>query len=228
MSTKPTTTAGRKLRQKAIRRTLSELPDPKTAVSRILEQYAKSTGDERLEGIEWYSRARVHADNATGLGDDKAHASCAIVAALSPQCSWDQNLTNAELVVSGDADQCTQSHNAIGKATAVLAGADPLRTLGGRKVRSFYRNLLDPDRIGPVTVDRHALAVILDRSSRKDPKAAKMLERIGAYQYVAACYRTASRRLGLKPQALQAIVWLSWRNEHAPGWSGRDPQYNNF
>lgn len=228
MSTKPTTTPqGRRLRQRAISKTLSELPTPQEAVDRILAVYDSATEEERLEGTDWYANARALALEYAAESPDH-NAACAIVAALSPQCSWDQNLTNAELVCNGRHEEATQSQNAIDKALAALQGVEPLTVLGGRKVRSFYRNLAEPERTGAVTIDRHALAVILDKASRRDPKAAKVLERIGAYQYVAACYRTAARARNVTPQAMQAIVWLSWRNVHAPGWSGRDPQYNDF
>ena len=43
----------------------------------------------------------------------------------------------------------------IDRACAILAGSDPYHVLGGRKERSFYRNILSPDTAGPVTVDRH-------------------------------------------------------------------------
>ena len=46
------------------------------------------------------------------------------------------------------------------EARAILAGADPLHALRGSKVRSFYRNIAEPLRPGPVTIDRHAVAIL--------------------------------------------------------------------
>jgi hypothetical protein len=39
----------------------------------------------------------------------------------------------------------------------------------------------------------------------------KILERPGAYQYVAACYRAAARRHGIPASTLQAVTWIVWR-----------------
>lgn len=221
MSMKRATLGGRKLRQKAIHSSLSALPTPNEAVERILSVYAQATEEECLEGSEWYLHALEHATYAAYGAKSVEHA-CGIVAALSPQCSWDQNLVNAELVCDGTPDLATQSHNAIDKAVVILQGANPTDTLGGRKVRSFSRNLSSPHRAGAVTIDRHALAIVLGVSAAKDPRAAKLLERVGTYQYVAACYRSAARRVGILPQDMQAITWLVWRRKHAPGWAARD------
>ena len=79
--------------------------------------------------------------------------------------------------------------------------------LGGRKVRSFYRNILGID--SAVTVDRHAVAIVYGRPL--SDREIKLLERAGAYTVIASAYRAAARRLGIAPSTLQAVTWLAWR-----------------
>jgi hypothetical protein len=98
-------------------------------------------------------------------------------------------------------------NDALRKADAIAAGADPLDVLGGRKVRSFYRNIVG--HTGHVTVDRHAVAIVAGRPLTD--REGKVLERIGPYTYVAGAYRAAARRLGVAPTELQAVTWLVWR-----------------
>jgi hypothetical protein len=81
--------------------------------------------------------------------------------------------------------------------------------LGGRKVRSFFSNILEPDRSGAVTVDRHAVSVVFG-FSLSDAQV-KILERSGTYLLVASAYRAAARRLGVSPCQCQAVTWTVWR-----------------
>jgi hypothetical protein len=74
-------------------------------------------------------------------------------------------------------------------------------------VRSFYWNILG--HASHVTVDRHAVAIVYGRAL--SDREIKILERCGAYAYIAASYRAAARSLGLEPSTLQAITWLAWR-----------------
>jgi hypothetical protein len=172
-------------------------------VDRIADVYGLATADERSEGAAWYDDA---AAIAAIVGDGNVSRGAGILAALSPQCLWDDNVDRA--LRHGAGESVVGAFNdALRKADAIAAGADPLDVLGGRKVRSFYRNIVG--HTGHVTVDRHAMAIVAGRPLTV--REVKVLERIGPYTYVASAYRAAARRLGVAPTELQAVTWLVWR-----------------
>lgn len=192
-------------RQTVIARALDLLPAGADAVAAIEAVYAQALESEHLDGAVWYPSARHIAESIGATLGLTVEAGAGILAALSPQCSWDENVARAFAFVDGAESGAFE--DALGKARRIADGADPLSVLGGRKVRSFYRNILGADQY--VTVDRHAVAIVCGRSL--SDREIKVLERIGAYQSIAAAYRTVARRHGIAPSTLQAITWLAWR-----------------
>lgn len=179
-----------------------------------------ASDDTYREGLAWYANA--HAE-ACRLSDDygvTVPQAAGIIAALSPQMGWEQNLYIARDFISGD-NRDVHFRLCVDRAAAILAdpGADPLSILGGPKVRSFYRNISDPSVSGPVTVDRHAAACLAGQRTptylRLTPK---FLDRTGAYKLAAAHFRTVAREHGVRPHELQAVAWLAHRIDGA----GRD------
>jgi hypothetical protein len=195
----------RPVRQRAIRRALDRLPEPATVAGRIDAILAQATADEIAAGVSWYGDAGKLAHVvAVGHGiPDRSGAG--IVAALSPQCSWDENVARA--LAHADGESVGAMADPLRKADAIRDGADPYDALGGRKVRSFWRNIDGHESF--VTVDRHAVAIAFDRPL--SDTEIKVLERPGAYVYIAACYRAAARRHGIPASTLQAITWIVWR-----------------
>lgn len=205
-------------RQSAIREARTLIPKPSTLTANIRKVYDRTSPQERAEGSVWYGQLsdQVLADirtAATVAGQpvpSRRHAA-GILAALSPQSGWADNVNGAiEHVVTGN--MLAQTPDANGKASRIHKGEDPFTVLGGRKVRSFFANLSDPTAPGPVTVDRHAIAAAYGRPL--DAREVKILERPGAYQLIAAAYRSVARDLGIAPHALQAIVWVRWRSDN--------------
>lgn len=210
------TPGGRKLRQRAIAATRETLPAPSTIVANILDQYERTGSEDRAAGSRWYCQANTVAKSLASWSEIPVPGACGVIAALSPQQPWDVNVTNAYDLCAGNLNVHTQ--DAVIKAQQCQEGQDPRTVLRGRKVRSFYSLLLNPERYGPVVIDRHTLLIAWPECPSE-----KILERVGAYQMVAAAYRTAARQLHLAPHHLQAMTWLSHRREHAQGWFARDP-----
>ena len=210
--TKPAGARYRKRRQTAIAATASELPDLSEATERVLDVVADATDDQWAAGMGWYHNAHdVCVELAAEHGVTVRQAT-AIVAVLSPQTPWGPNVEMAGRFLSGERGLHVGLFEQRGEA--ILAGAEPLDELGGRKVRSFYRNLLRPDHVGYVTIDRHAVAIAYGFRG-VDPH---VLDRIAAYQLVAAPYRAAARVLGIRPHETQAIAWTVWRDRHVGAW----------
>lgn len=207
----PAAPAHRARRQRAIGAATASLPTPDDAVSTILATIGRGPEHVLQEGLGWYLAANsIARDISTDTG--VAVAQCAgVLAALSPQTSWAENIRLAHEACS-DPTTPTTGHttDATDKADRILTGEDPLAVLGGRKVRSFYRNILTPTTAGPVTVDRHAIDLLVGRKGAVNDR---ILERPGAYVYAAAAYRAAARELAILPHQAQAIAWLVWRHE---------------
>lgn len=207
----------RTVTQQAIGRAIGRLPAADAALNRVLATYGDATADEELAGLTWYGYDSdlVLQDIQLAARTSGYHLNreqCAgILAALSPSCGWRRNCELAvELAEDGD---CPHAYGlCIERARAIREGADPETVLGGRKVRSFYRNIVRPDRVGPVTIDRHALSIIFGRKLADSEQ--KVIERKGAYHLAAGAYRAAGRKLGLPPHVVQAVTWLAWRRTH--------------
>lgn len=204
----PAIGTGRRSRQTAIRKATGalalELGD-RSPVQTILNAYDRATPTELQAGLGWYS---VGHELALELGG--AIRGAGIIAALSPQTSWVRNIELAIALHEGNELGPDVLPLSVDRATAIARGADPYFVLGGRKVRSFYANLLRPDHFGPVTVDRHAIGLLAGYNTERH---AKLLERPGTYQTAASYYRAAARHLGILPNQVQAVVWLVHRRE---------------
>lgn len=209
----PATPKGRKARQSAIRRNTEEiLPLFGEMERNLCSVLDNATEADIAEGVAWYPAAHaIAADIATGYGLSVAQAA-GILAALSPQNGWASNIGMAvDAAAAGTADGIGHYTDATDKVSAILDGADPFDVLGGRKVRSFFSNILRPHRNGPVTVDRHMVDLLVGRRGAvKD----RVLERAGVYAQCAAVIRKVARDRGMLAHEVQAVAWVAWRNLH--------------
>lgn len=140
--------------------------------------------------------------------------------AISPLLSIDKNMTYmAKAFVDGSGADLPILGGSKRKATAMLEThpgrmltmAETLLIIGnGMKTRSFTRNIAEPFRAGPLTIDRHAIAIEFGRAL--GDKEIKLLSRRGAYAYLSAPYRSEARKHGLMGHDYQAIVWSVWRD----------------
>lgn len=183
-------------------------------VVNILAELSRATLADASDGTDWYPQALAVAAELTPTAPE---AGAGIIAALSPQCSWGENVKRARhTLAQGTADGVTFG-NATRKADAILAGADPLDVLGGPKVRAFYACILGSDTA--VCVDRHALAVARGYVAKDTRRDAKTLELVGAYDRIADAYRHAGHLVGALPSAVQAVTWTSWRRRKGLDWA---------
>lgn len=179
----------------------------------ITKAFRQSTAQDRADGMAWYETARAF---AASLDTDVSRAA-GIIAALSPCNAWPQNRIAAANFYNGRRDIHTTDN--VKKCERILSGEDPLDVLGGAKVRAFYLNIMGLDSDEAVTIDRHAIMVCEGRIIRDaELKAYFGVKR--NRQYVEEYKRAAkilSRETGqtLTPAAVQAIVWVWWRRNHA-------------
>lgn len=175
-------------------------------VRRLLATYAEADAATLAEGREWYSHAeRMVAELAAHYGLARSTVA-GVVAALSPQRRWRENVAQAETLLERRPVRNAYQANVL-KAEAIADGADPLEVLGGPKVRAFFANLIGGREV--VTVDVWAQRAATGR----DLEAPKW----GRYRRIARAYREVAARVGEHPRDFQAIIWLTLRpsTEHA-------------
>jgi len=183
-------------------------------LSNLMDRLAQATGEEWAEGLAWY-------DTASGIGETLADdfgltrdAGCGIIAAISPQLGWDLNVRFARTLCETDDSGSALSLGAD-RARTIRDNphCNPLDILGGPKVRSFYRNIAEPWTSGPVTIDRHAIAILAGVDTPKFfTDRPKFLDRSTVYRQATGFYRTAARAYGILPHQAQAVAWVSHRN----------------
>jgi hypothetical protein len=131
-----------------------------------------------------------------------------VMAVLSPSNSWARNIQDTgDMLATNDCSH--QYGNLIEYARRILQG-EHLRSIvkRGRKVRSFYACIANPNAPGPVCVDRHAVVLATGTPIQQ---LDGWLDLTATYQLTAAAYRSAARALSLLPSELQAITWTQHR-----------------
>ena len=184
----------------------------KGSYQNIVQAYNKASYDSHTEGQYWY----VDANNIAGqvsnlLGTEDIRVGAGILAALSPQIDWGNNIAEALKFTSlGYSTMQTQANNA--KAQKIQEGQDPDTILGGHKVVPFYHAILEPTGQYKPVVDRHAIAIYYGKpvSERQLSRAfgnRKVMRRI-QYAYV-----RASKEVGQHYNVVQATTWVQHRKD---------------
>lgn len=181
--------------------------DIDTQVLNILNVYASSTPLEKSEGRKWYLNARAEAKKMALRHGYSLQQAAAVIAALSPQVAWSQNLKWA--------NSCMFAHS-IGmplprrglttstkRAQLALDGdlSDINRKVGTRKVYNFYHSIIGTP--GAVCIDRHAIRV-----AQGEYNVNLNAINVGIYDSAANAYREAAGELKIRTSSLQAITWL--------------------
>ena len=159
---------------------------------------------------DWYRVAHNH----TALAADKwgIPRSCAVgvLAALSPRKTWDINIELMnDFLKRGD---CGQIKLFVEKAKQIVAsdGSDEaiMNILNGRKIQAFYMNIMYPDAVEYVTIDRHALSVAFNEWIDEEFYAGMTSRQ---YEFFVQCYIFAALRAGVSPLLMQSATWVVWR-----------------
>jgi len=181
----------------------------------ILSVYRRATLDDINEGMDWYSDAHEFARTL----DSNIQRSAGIIAALSPMSGWANNKAKARqfYVQDGDGTGIGLFRN-VRKAVRIYRGEAPLDVLGGEKVRAFYQTIVDPEGDHNPVIDRHAFDIAMGRVT--SDKERSTLSRKGEYARFADAYRVAAKSLDIGTAQLQAITWVTWRNELGKEWYG--------
>lgn len=173
--------------------------------------YRTANREQRTEGKVWYETAHkvaksIHPSDIAGAG---------VLAALSPQITWTENVRGAELICYAALrdqpipDVAGYNVNRL-KAWKIARGefkVSPLEIIQPNpvhmKTANFYRNIMGDTQA--VTVDRWSARIALPVwCGQCDVKGKDYLE-------IERAYQLAANRLHLAPSTLQAITWLTVR-----------------
>lgn len=202
-----------------------EVPFP--SVANVYAVFAHASELQRERGEHWYERehhyARALADAHWRSGSPRTVAiACGVLSALSPMVGWEYakqlalDLYRRPLRAGG-----TYQAN-IDKALRIYRGEAPGEVLRGPKTVAFYHSLLtsgqDPN---VVVIDRHAAhAAVGQVLAEKDrQRLLRVTSRRSGYADAAWAYRLATRTINadfglqLTPCQVQAVVWVTWRDQ---------------
>lgn len=153
-------------------------------------------------GRNWYPAAH---DIARIVGDGDPRIGAGVIAALSPNKSWDQNVRLA--TDAGKRNIHGHVGDALGKVRRILNGADPETVLPpDSKTWNFFRCIFDPTDPDPIVVDRHAHDIAVNKIYGNRDRG---LSAAARYAVFAHTYRVAAVELDIIPQVLQATVWCA-------------------
>lgn len=167
-------------------------------------------------GIEWYSEAYGIAETLSIVYGCTVAQAAGIIAALSPQQGWVQNVKSAERFL---ADNSASLHTRVtmSKCKRILAGEDILAVLNASKTQNFYLSIVSRGAEG-VCIDRHAIDIALGvrHTEKSRPSISVKLYRDAAQAYRDAAEALAAEGCLISPAELQAVLWAA----HVKVWSG--------
>lgn len=152
----------------------------------------------------------------------------AVFCATSPNNDYLGNLRSAASIIKGFVEgvpveriRVTTYNHCRDRAFQYLNGTPFLRATTGKKIRSFYLNILNPMDPEPVTIDGHAVNIWRRRR-------VNLVDAVGGWNYerVANDYRRVASDVGLLPNQLQSITWFTWKRIHNIKYPG--PQFGLF
>lgn len=165
------------------------------------------TTEEVIAGTGWYRGAeRIARRLARKYGTTK-HRAAGVIAAMSPNQTWKNNLVMAEEALAGNPRGFS---SAVARARRIMAGGSIISTFpdpdgNSHKIREFYRAIAGNPNA--VVIDRWALRAAWGEASVD----AHWLQRKGVYNMVADAYREVARTIEMDPRDFQAAVWIHVR-----------------
>ena len=186
-----------------------------TMKKHILNWYNKASGIELVQGLDWYEDANEYAmylaDKYNVIDLFKVSQ---VIALLSPQVDWETNKKNAEKIIdcwysSYDFMSLKIFATEVQKANCIdCLNGDYSIPVTALKTRSFAINIYNPSIRDCITIDRHATKVALN-----DLKAGGVALTKKNYFEISKAYKAVSLKLGITPSQLQAVTWITYKNE---------------
>jgi len=180
----------------------------------ILDIYKQARPEEVRAGMRWYDEAHAWAAGVASAHGVPLEPVVAVTAALSPANKWERNKVDTEAMISAYANGedmsavkvCTYNRN---KDLAIKAARRGIEVLSGPKTNAFAINILHPENEDVVTIDRHGYNIHIGERMIVSQRGLKVTPK--RYRETASAYISRAGEIGIRPNQLQAITWLTWR-----------------
>jgi len=185
------------------------------SLPRLHALWRSASASERAAGATWYMDAHLEAcaladDSNVGFG-----TVAGVIAALSPNCKWEQNLVDARKLVNAYLSGDSWAYDAVSvhtypanktKATRILDTRQVFPHLSGPKVVAFYYNLCGD--LSVPTIDSHCInAALGTRAAGSNlPTPGRALVELTSAQF-----SSAARKVGVEAAIFQATIWIVHR-----------------
>jgi hypothetical protein len=201
-------------------------------INSILRFNSLATLAEQREGMNWYNDANNYCRELAARFNVSVSQVAGIIAAFSPQCGWLENKRFA-LSFLMQPNKVVKTQIQTQKAQAILklhADSDIFNALSiagaAWKTKAFFLNIVNPNILTDVTIDRHAIAVCIQQPSKTEALSEAYGKlTLKQYRFFESCYIKASLELDIHPHQLQAITWTVYRRlrelrqyDNAQGW----------
>ena len=171
-------------------------------VQNIKDRVNGATPDQVSRGVNWYPNAN---NLAYIVGHGNVRMGAGLIASLSVNKGWGENKRLA--VDAGNGIVHGHMRHVLEKTRAILAGNDPMTILpADSKTWNFYRAILDPKDPDTVVIDRHVHDAIVGQVYGS---ANRGLSNKTRYATLAYAVRVAARDLGMIPNDVQSILWIT-------------------
>lgn len=178
-------------------------------VNRIVSTYLKSNDVDRYD---WYLDAHNYAKYLASTFNVSLVVAAGVISALSPVKLWSQNKKIAYTFIKSGGTTGGHMKQFLDKARVVLQVAqseeDVIKILNGRKIVSFFLNILHPADGSRVTIDRHALTIATGNICTEEMYSGMTKSQ---YDFFVECYKKAAEKLGVSPLLVQSATWVYYR-----------------
>lgn len=183
-----------------------------------LESYINNASLETIDnGMKWYDDANKYCQNISDSYSVSIELVASVVAALSPRNRWSRNLIDAENVISHffkgtDLKSVGTFGKMLQKAVLLcnesLKHDERLSILNGRKIQSFYSNILGHS--DKVTIDTW---IDLAYSGKYKPTKKRANLTLTRYKKIENDLLKLSKKYKVEAYRLQAIIWLEFQRQ---------------
>jgi hypothetical protein len=187
-------------------------------VNSILRFFHAANVNEVKEGLRWYTEANEYCKELAGRFQLPLQVVAGIIAAYSPQTGWQENkrYTLSFLINPKQRHKSLVQDVKARKIAGLVCENEIYSALSVNdaawKTKAFFLNILNPDVVTSVTIDRHAIAVSIqhpDKTEALSDDYGKLTKK--QYEFFERAYVKAALELDILPQQLQAITWTVYR-----------------
>lgn len=179
-------------------------------VNRIVRTFLKASNADRYD---WYQDAHNYAKYLANTFGVSVTVAAGVIAALSPVKRWEQNKEVAYTFIKSQGTGGGHMKQFLQKARLILELADTeedvIKILNGRKIVSFFLNILHPLDGSRVTIDRHALTIATGNVCTEEYYSGMTKSQ---YDFFVECYKLAASKMGVSPLLMQSATWVYYRN----------------